>query len=157
MKGLVPPGGWPPFITPPWSHSPWTWPRRWCGPGPSPWQTNEGTGACDPWNGSIRVGNWWVPRCVIGYEHTFINALADFLKGLERGERVRPDFRDALETQAVTDAVLESARLKTEGDRLVLEVAPTTRAPDSEVVAERIKWLAGAMGLRTGVVEEIGG
>jgi hypothetical protein len=54
--------------------------------------------------------NWWVPGCVIGYEHTFINALADFLKGLERSERVRPDFRDALETQAVTDAVLESAR-----------------------------------------------
>jgi predicted dehydrogenase len=47
---------------------------------------------------------------VIGYEHTFVNALADFLKALEKGERVRPDFRDALETQEVTEAVLESAR-----------------------------------------------
>ncbi len=56
------------------------------------------------------MGNWWVPGCVIGYEHTFVNALADFLRGLEKGERVRPDFRDALETQAVAEAVLESAR-----------------------------------------------
>jgi len=54
--------------------------------------------------------HWWVPGCVIGYEHTFINALADFLKGLETGEPARPNFRDALETQHVCDAVLESAR-----------------------------------------------
>ena len=53
---------------------------------------------------------WWVPGCVIGYEHTFINALADFITGLEKGEPARPTFRDALETQRVCDAVLESAR-----------------------------------------------
>lgn len=53
---------------------------------------------------------WWVPGCVIGYEHTFINALADFLTGLEAGVPARPTFRDALETQRVCDAVLESAR-----------------------------------------------
>lgn len=53
---------------------------------------------------------WWVPGCVIGYEHTFVNALADFLTGLERGKPARPTFRDALETQMVCDAVLESAR-----------------------------------------------
>ena len=29
--------------------------------------------------------NWWVPGCTIGYEHTFINGLADFLAGLEGG------------------------------------------------------------------------
>lgn len=34
---------------------------------------------------------------------------ADFLKGLARGERVRLDFRGALETQAVAEAVLEGA------------------------------------------------
>lgn len=54
--------------------------------------------------------HWWVPGCVIGYEHTFINALADFLKGLETGQPVRPNFRDALETQYVCDAVLKSAK-----------------------------------------------
>lgn len=56
------------------------------------------------------MDHWWVPGCVIGYEHTFINALADFLKSLEEGQDpVRPNFRDALETQCVCDAVLESA------------------------------------------------
>ena len=29
--------------------------------------------------------NWWVPGCTIGYEHTFINGLADFLASLEGG------------------------------------------------------------------------
>jgi len=53
--------------------------------------------------------HWWVPGCVIGYEHTFINALADFLTGLETGKPARPNFRDALETQYVCDAVLRSA------------------------------------------------
>lgn len=56
------------------------------------------------------MDHWWVPGCVIGYEHTFINALADFLKGLESGEKVQPDFRAALQTQIVCDAVLESAK-----------------------------------------------
>jgi predicted dehydrogenase len=56
------------------------------------------------------MSNWWVPGCVIGYEHTFINALADFLKSLEDGEEpVRPNLRDALDTQCVCDAVLKSA------------------------------------------------
>ncbi len=69
------------------------------------WRTILVTGGEHPY-----MANWWVPGCVIGYEHTFVNALADFLKGLEKGNRVRPDFRDALETQAVAEAVLESAR-----------------------------------------------
>ena len=51
-----------------------------------------------------------MPGCTIGYEHTFINALADFLKGLETGKPVQPDFRAALETQKVCDAVLASAK-----------------------------------------------
>lgn len=56
------------------------------------------------------MDHWWVPGCVIGYEHTFINALADFLTGLETGVPVQPDFRCALQTQRVCDAVLESAK-----------------------------------------------
>ena len=56
------------------------------------------------------MDKWWVPGCVIGYEHTFINALADFLDSLESGETVQPDFRCALDTQIVCDAVLESAK-----------------------------------------------
>jgi predicted dehydrogenase len=56
------------------------------------------------------MNRWWVPGCTIGYEHTFINALADFLTGLETGKPTQPDFRSALHTQKVCDAVLASAR-----------------------------------------------
>lgn len=56
------------------------------------------------------MDRWWVPGCVIGYEHTFINALADFLKGLKSDKKLCPDFKDALETQYVCDAVLSSAK-----------------------------------------------
>lgn len=56
------------------------------------------------------MDKWWVPGCTIGYEHTFINALADFLKGIETGNPAQPDFRCALKTQQVCDGVLESAR-----------------------------------------------
>jgi predicted dehydrogenase len=51
-----------------------------------------------------------VPGLVIGYEHTFLNALADFVRGLETGNRAQPDFRNALQTQKVCEAVLRSAR-----------------------------------------------
>ena len=56
------------------------------------------------------MGNWWVPGLQIGYEHTFIHQVADFLKGLETGKPAGPSFRDALETQKVCDAVLSSAK-----------------------------------------------
>jgi predicted dehydrogenase len=53
--------------------------------------------------------NWWVPGLQIGYEHTFIHQIADFLTGVAKGEPAGPTFRDALATQAVCDAVLDSA------------------------------------------------
>src|SRR5437016_11331697 len=53
--------------------------------------------------------NWWVPGTTIGYEPTFRNTLADFLKGLQTGQPASPTFRDALKTQLVLEAVLESA------------------------------------------------
>jgi predicted dehydrogenase len=54
--------------------------------------------------------HYWVPGTCIGYEHTFLNALADFVMGIEAGRPAQPDFRNALQTQKVCDAVLESAR-----------------------------------------------
>lgn len=54
--------------------------------------------------------NWWVPGLQIGYEHSFVHHVADFLKSLETGTPCSPTFREALETQAVCDAVLASAR-----------------------------------------------
>ena len=59
------------------------------------------------------MDRWWVPGCTVGYEHTFVHALADFLRGVEEGESAQPDFRNALQTQRVCDAVLASARERT--------------------------------------------
>jgi predicted dehydrogenase len=56
------------------------------------------------------MGKWWVPGLAIGYEHSFVHQVADFLEGVAKGQPVGPTFRDALETQKVCDAVLESAR-----------------------------------------------
>lgn len=59
------------------------------------------------------MDKWWVPGLQIGYEHSFVHQVADFLDGLARGKPVSPTFRDALETQYVCDAVLASAKTGT--------------------------------------------
>ncbi len=56
------------------------------------------------------MDHWWVPGLQIGYEHSFVHQVADFLKGVGEGKPAMPDFRDALRTQHVCDAVLASAR-----------------------------------------------
>jgi predicted dehydrogenase len=53
---------------------------------------------------------WWVPGLQIGYEHSFIHQMADFLSGLAGTGGAVPSFREALATDYVTDAVLRSAR-----------------------------------------------
>jgi len=55
------------------------------------------------------MSHWWVPGLQIGYEHTFIHQVADFLMALGEGKSASPTFREALATEDVTDAVLESA------------------------------------------------
>ena len=55
------------------------------------------------------MGHWWVPGLQIGYEHTFVHQVADFLQGLGSGEPAGPTFADALRTQKVCDAILKSA------------------------------------------------
>jgi predicted dehydrogenase len=56
------------------------------------------------------MGHWWVPGLTIGYEATFLHALADFLAAADSGRYAAPTFRDALDTQKVCEAVLRSAR-----------------------------------------------
>ena len=56
------------------------------------------------------MDKWWVPGLQIGYEHSFVHQVADFLAGLASGTPAPPTFRDALETQKVCDAVLASAK-----------------------------------------------
>jgi len=54
--------------------------------------------------------NWWVPGLQIGYAESFVHQVADFLKAVGEGKPCPPTFRDALETQYVCDAVLQSAK-----------------------------------------------
>ena len=56
------------------------------------------------------MDKWWVPGLQIGYEHSFVHQVADFLDGVAKGKPASPTFRDALETQYVCDAVLKSAK-----------------------------------------------
>jgi len=58
------------------------------------------------------MDKWWVPGLGIGYEHSFVHQVADFLKSLETGEPCNPTFKDALETQKVCEAVIDSATSK---------------------------------------------
>ena len=53
---------------------------------------------------------WWVPGLQIGYEHTFIHQVADFLQALGQAKAAAPTFRDGLATDQVTDAILKSAK-----------------------------------------------
>jgi predicted dehydrogenase len=63
----------------------------------------------DHGGGHPYMDRWWVPGLQIGYEHSFVHQVADFIKGLHEGKPAGPTFRDALETQYVCDAVLKSA------------------------------------------------
>ena len=56
--------------------------------------------------------HWWVPGLQIGYEHTFIHQVADFLEATGENKRVSPTFREGLATEYVTDAVLKSAKTR---------------------------------------------
>jgi predicted dehydrogenase len=56
------------------------------------------------------VGAWWPPGHIIGYEHTFVHALHDFLTGLEKGQPAQPGFGEGVKVQAVLDAVERSAK-----------------------------------------------
>ena len=55
---------------------------------------------------------YWKPGHVIGYEHTFTSALADFLQSLDGPEPFHPNFEDALGVQSVLEAIEISARAR---------------------------------------------
>lgn len=58
------------------------------------------------------MDKWWVPGLSVGYEHSFIHQVADFMKSLEGDGECHPNFKDSLETQKVCEAVIESAKTK---------------------------------------------
>jgi predicted dehydrogenase len=57
--------------------------------------------------------HFWRPGHIIGYEHTFVAALAEFLDCLSRGVRFRPDFADGLNVQIALDALQRSSLSRT--------------------------------------------
>ncbi|OGV69281.1 MAG: oxidoreductase [Lentisphaerae bacterium RIFOXYA12_FULL_48_11] len=56
------------------------------------------------------MDKWWVPGLQIGYEHSFVHHVADFIDGLDKNKPAMPDFKEALVTQYICDAVLKSAK-----------------------------------------------
>jgi predicted dehydrogenase len=70
------------------------------------------TEECHPY-----ISAWWPPGHIIGYEHTFVNQLADFLKCIAEDTMPEPNFYDGLRNQQVMDAVMESAE---KGAKVVL-------------------------------------
>jgi predicted dehydrogenase len=58
------------------------------------------------------VGAWWPPGHIIGYEHTFVHAIADFIEAVVKGRSVQPTFADGLQNQKVLAAVEKSSKLR---------------------------------------------
>jgi predicted dehydrogenase len=54
--------------------------------------------------------HFWPPGHIIGYEHTFIATMADFLSALSLGQPFHANFQDALEVQRILDAAEESSK-----------------------------------------------
>ena len=56
---------------------------------------------------------YWPPGHIVGYEHTFMNAAADFTNCWAEGKPIKPDFEDGLRNQIVLEAMAESGKTKT--------------------------------------------
>lgn len=54
------------------------------------------------------AGHYWPVGHIIGYEHTFINLIADALTSLHEGRPMSPNMEDGFENQRVLDAVERS-------------------------------------------------
>jgi predicted dehydrogenase len=56
------------------------------------------------------VGHWWPPGHPIGYEHSFVHTIADFVRAIVTRKNVGPTFADGLANQRVLEAIAQSAR-----------------------------------------------
>ncbi len=56
------------------------------------------------------INAWWPPGHIIGYEHTFVHVVYDFLKAIDENKMPSPNFRDGVECQKVLEAVEKSAK-----------------------------------------------
>ena len=55
-------------------------------------------------------GSWWPEGHIIGYEHTFIHTVVDFVNACVEGKPVQPTFDDGVKNQRVLEAVENSAK-----------------------------------------------
>ena len=55
------------------------------------------------------AGAWWPPGHGLGYEHTFVHEVADFVRDIGAGRDPSPSFEDGLYVQRVLDAVERSS------------------------------------------------
>ena len=55
------------------------------------------------------VAAWWPPGHVLGYEHSFVHEVKDFVQAVGASEDPSPSFTDGLQVQLVLDAVQRSA------------------------------------------------
>ncbi len=58
------------------------------------------------------IENWWPPGHLIGYEHTFVHTVADFVRAVVAGKSVQPTFDDGLRNQRVLEAMSTSAQTR---------------------------------------------
>jgi predicted dehydrogenase len=54
------------------------------------------------------AGAWWAPGHLIGYEHSFVHAMADFLNAMKNGKTITPNMENGKKILQVLDAVLKS-------------------------------------------------
>ena len=54
------------------------------------------------------VGAWWAPGHIIGYEHPFVHAMADFLNALKKKKPITPNMDDGKKIIRVLEAALKS-------------------------------------------------
>ncbi|MEZ5353048.1 MAG: Gfo/Idh/MocA family oxidoreductase [Bryobacteraceae bacterium] len=57
----------------------------------------------------VSANRYWKPGHIVGYEHTFISALGDFLQALADNEPFEPDFESGHRVQLVIDAIARAA------------------------------------------------
>jgi len=58
------------------------------------------------------AGHWWPAGHIIGYEHAFVHAVADFVSAIANDTVIEPNFHDGLKIIEVLEAGIESADLK---------------------------------------------
>jgi predicted dehydrogenase len=56
------------------------------------------------------VGQWWRPGHALGYEHTFIHTIADFVNACVDRKPIQPTFEDGVKNQHVLHAVEMSVK-----------------------------------------------